>query len=162
MLDAWNALRSGCPGNLRRWRWLLPLRVHIVAENSGLECGKISGPTRIARHSARKSPRTGKPERTQDATPSPFPFQHPERHRRAGAATEGTRQHEIRETLTSSEHKLNPRDFVRIHRSTIVNVHRIKEIRPWFHGYHVVLLENGRELRMNRYQKEVAKRLGLG
>jgi two-component system, LytTR family, response regulator len=73
----------------------------------------------------------------------------------------GTRHHEIRETLTSLEHKLNPHDFVRIHRSTIVNVHRIKEIHPWFHGYHVVLLENGRELRMSRYQKDVARRLGL-
>jgi two-component system, LytTR family, response regulator len=73
----------------------------------------------------------------------------------------GAYQHEIRETLTSLEHKLDPRDFVRIHRSTIVNVHRIKEIHPWFNGYHVVLLENGRELRMSRYQKDVAKRLGL-
>lgn len=72
----------------------------------------------------------------------------------------GARHLEIRQSLTSLEHRLNPRDFVRIHRSTIVNVHRIKEIHPWFHGYHVVLLENGRELRMSRYQKDVAK-LGL-
>ena len=73
----------------------------------------------------------------------------------------GARHHEIRETLTSLGYKLNPRDFVRIHRSTIVNVHRIKEIHPWFHGHHVVLLENGRELRMSRYQRDVARRLGL-
>ncbi len=73
----------------------------------------------------------------------------------------GARHHQIRETLTNLENKLNPRDFLRIHRSTIVNVHRIKEIQPWFHGYHVVLLANGQELRMSRYQKDVAKRLGL-
>ena len=71
------------------------------------------------------------------------------------------REHAIRETLASLQSKLNPRDFLRIHRSAIVNVHRIREIQPWFHGYHLVLLENGQQLRMSRYQREVAKRLGL-
>jgi two-component system LytT family response regulator len=71
------------------------------------------------------------------------------------------RDHAIRETLASLQRKLNPRDFLRIHRSAIVNVHRIREIQPWFHGYHLVLLENGQQLRMSRYQREVAKRLGL-
>jgi two-component system LytT family response regulator len=73
----------------------------------------------------------------------------------------GNRGHDLRETLTNLEHKLNPRDFLRIHRSAIVNVHRIKEIRPWFGGYHLVVLETGKELRMSRYQRDVAKRLGL-
>lgn len=69
--------------------------------------------------------------------------------------------HEIRETLSSLEDKLNAREFVRIHRSIIVNMHYVKEVHPWFHGYHLVLLENGQELRMSRYQKEVAERLGI-
>ena len=73
----------------------------------------------------------------------------------------GPRSHEIRETLSALEQKLNPRDFLRIHRSTIVNVHLIKEIHPWFHGYHLVLLQNGKELRLSRYQGEIAKKLGL-
>jgi two-component system LytT family response regulator len=73
----------------------------------------------------------------------------------------GARTHEIRETLNNLERKLDPRDFLRIHRSTMVNVHLIKEIQPWFHGYHLVLLQNGQELRMSRYQNEIAKRLGL-
>ena len=73
----------------------------------------------------------------------------------------GARTREIRETLTALERKLNPRDFLRIHRSAIVNVHRIKEIQPWFHGYHMVLLQNGQELRMSRYQNDTARRLGL-
>jgi len=42
-----------------------------------------------------------------------------------------------------------------------VNVHRIREIQPWFHGYHLIVLENGKELRMSRYQRDVAERLGL-
>jgi two-component system LytT family response regulator len=69
--------------------------------------------------------------------------------------------HEIRETLTHLEAKLSPREFARIHRSTIVNLHYVKEVHPWFHGYHLVLLESGQELRMSRYQQEVAERLGL-
>jgi two-component system, LytTR family, response regulator len=69
--------------------------------------------------------------------------------------------YEIRETLSSLERKLNPKEFVRIHRSTIVNLHYVKEVHPWFHGYHLVLLESGQELRMSRYQQDVAERLGL-
>jgi two-component system, LytTR family, response regulator len=72
-----------------------------------------------------------------------------------------SRQHEIRETLSSLEGNLNPREFVRIHRSTIVNLQYVKEVQPWFHGYHVVVLERGQRLRMSRYQKELAQRLGL-
>ncbi len=72
-----------------------------------------------------------------------------------------SRKHDIRETLTSLEGRLNPQEFVRIHRSTIVNLHFVKEVYPWFHGYHLVVLESGQELRMSRYQHEVAERLGL-
>jgi len=67
----------------------------------------------------------------------------------------------IHETLSRLEQKLNPKEFVRIHRSTIVNLHFVKEVHPWFHGYHVVLLDNGRELRLSRYQRQVAERLGV-
>ena len=73
----------------------------------------------------------------------------------------GTREHEFRETLSSLEEKLNPAEFLRIHRSTIVKIQRIKEIQAWFHGHHRVLLENGTTLRMSRYQRKIARRLGL-
>ncbi len=73
----------------------------------------------------------------------------------------GIREYLLRETLTSLERRLSPLDFLRTHRSTIVNVHRIKEIQAWFHGHHRVLLENGTELRMSRYQREVARKLGI-
>lgn len=62
----------------------------------------------------------------------------------------GDCEHELRETLTELEKRLSPSDFFRIHRSTIVNIHRIKEIQPWFYGYHRLLLENRTELRMSR------------
>ena len=74
----------------------------------------------------------------------------------------GNREHELRETLAGLEERLNPAEFLRIHRSTIVNIQRIKEIQAWFHGYHRVLLENGTVLRMSRYQHEIARKLGLG
>jgi two-component system LytT family response regulator len=74
----------------------------------------------------------------------------------------GNQQYEIRETLVSIERRLDPLAFLRIHRSTIVNVRSIKEIHPWFHGHHLVVLKNGQELRMSRYQHEVARRLGVG
>lgn len=74
----------------------------------------------------------------------------------------GNQQYDVRETLASIERKLDPQKFMRIHRSTIVNVHSIKEIHPWFRGHHLVVLKNGRELRMSRYQREIARRLGLG
>lgn len=70
-------------------------------------------------------------------------------------------QYAMRESLSALEECLNPKEFVRIHRSTIVNLHYVKEVHPWFHGYHLVLLENGQELRMSRYQHQVAERLGL-
>ena len=73
----------------------------------------------------------------------------------------GSREHELRETLAELGEKLNPAEFLRIHRSTIVNIERIEEIQPWFHGHHRVLLKNGKELRMSRYQHEIAKKLGL-
>src|SRR5271165_1239881 len=69
--------------------------------------------------------------------------------------------HDIRDTLTRLEAKLDSKEFVRIHRSILVNLHYVKEVHPWFHGYHLVLLESGQELRMSRYQREVAERLGL-
>lgn len=71
------------------------------------------------------------------------------------------RKYEIRETLTHLAEKLDPAQFVRIHRSTIVNVHRIKEIQPWFRGHHLVILHSGAQLRMSRYKRDVAKQLGL-
>jgi two-component system, LytTR family, response regulator len=72
-----------------------------------------------------------------------------------------TGQYDVRETIASVEQKLHPRDFLRIHRSTIVNVRSIKEIHRWFRGHHVVVLNGGKELRMSRYQRDVARRLGI-
>jgi two-component system LytT family response regulator len=67
--------------------------------------------------------------------------------------------YELRETMTSLEARLDPRQFARVHRSAIVNVDRIRAIHPWFKGYHMVVLTTGQELRMSRYQHETFRGL---
>src|SRR5690606_31798793 len=49
----------------------------------------------------------------------------------------GKRTHLMRETMTSLETKLDPARFLRIHRSTIVNVDAIAELEPLFQGDYV-------------------------
>lgn len=67
--------------------------------------------------------------------------------------------YDVRDTLQSLMEKLDPREFIRIHRSTIVNAQRIREVQPWFHGSHIVLLHSGEQLRMSRYQRDAVERL---
>jgi two-component system, LytTR family, response regulator len=69
------------------------------------------------------------------------------------------RVHELRETMTALAGRLDPRHFVRVHRSAIVNVRRVKAIHPWFNGHHVVTMDTGQQLRMSRYQHETFLRL---
>jgi two-component system, LytTR family, response regulator len=73
----------------------------------------------------------------------------------------GKDSHLIRETMTSVESRLDSRRFLRIHRSTIVNADRIKELRPWFHGEYVVVLHDGTELTLSRtYREKILNLLG--
>jgi two-component system, LytTR family, response regulator len=56
----------------------------------------------------------------------------------------------LRETISSLEEQLDPRQFRRIHRSAIVKIDRIKEMQPWFHGEYRIIMENGKELTLSR------------
>jgi two-component system LytT family response regulator len=62
--------------------------------------------------------------------------------------------HLIRSTLRAMGDQLDPAMFIRIHRSTIVNVNRIREIQPWFGGDYIALLHDGRQLRVSRSHRE--------
>ncbi len=62
----------------------------------------------------------------------------------------GPNEYLTRDTMSSFESKLSESDFVRIHRSVIVNRKRIKELRPWFTGEYVVILTTGKELTLSR------------
>lgn len=56
----------------------------------------------------------------------------------------------LRETISSLEEQLDPRQFRRIHRSAIVKIDKIKEMQPWFHGEYRVIMENGKQLTLSR------------
>jgi two-component system LytT family response regulator len=58
--------------------------------------------------------------------------------------------HQMRSTLTALEQRLDPDRFLRIHRSIIVNVDRVKQITPWFHGDAAVVLRDGTRLNLSR------------
>jgi two-component system, LytTR family, response regulator len=66
----------------------------------------------------------------------------------------GKETHLLRETLSQMEERLDSNQFLRIHRSTIVNLDRIKELQPWFHGEYRVLMQDGRQLLLSRKYRE--------
>jgi two-component system LytT family response regulator len=68
----------------------------------------------------------------------------------------GREKHLLRETMDGIENKLNPSDFLRIRRSTIVRIEKIKELQPLFNGEFAVILQNGTELASSRrYRKNL-------
>jgi two-component system LytT family response regulator len=71
----------------------------------------------------------------------------------------GSQNHVLRETLINLEAKLPPRLFLRISRSLIVNLERIKGIQSAPGGEYVVGLEGGQQLLMTRGIREVQERL---
>jgi two-component system, LytTR family, response regulator len=66
----------------------------------------------------------------------------------------GTNAYLIRESMNDLEARLDPNAFVRIHRSAIVNLDRVREMRPLFRGELVVVLHDGTQLRMSRGRRE--------
>ncbi len=62
----------------------------------------------------------------------------------------GTDSHYLRETLAGLEAQLPADKFMRISRSAIVNLDRIKEMQPLFYGDYTVILHNGVKLNMSR------------
>lgn len=66
----------------------------------------------------------------------------------------GNKSHLVRETMADLEKRLDPRQFMRIHRSLIVNVERIRELQPWFNGTYVVIMQGGKRFTSSRSFKE--------
>lgn len=62
----------------------------------------------------------------------------------------GSEEYAIRETLENLARQLDPEQFARISRSELVNLDRIKEMQPWFHGERRIVLRDGRELTWTR------------
>jgi two-component system, LytTR family, response regulator len=72
----------------------------------------------------------------------------------AGKAT-----HHLRETMAQIESKLPADTFVRVHRSVIVDLGRIREVQPWFKGDYVLIMHDGTKLRSGRTYREVVQTL---
>jgi two-component system, LytTR family, response regulator len=62
----------------------------------------------------------------------------------------GPESHLLRETMNGIETKLDPARFIRIHRTAIVNIDRIRELQPLFHGEYDVVLRTGTTLTLSR------------
>ncbi len=70
--------------------------------------------------------------------------------------------HLVHETMASMEEKLDPALFLRVHRSTIVNIARIKELQPHLNGEYIIVLKDGGRVKLSRgYLEQARTRLGL-
>jgi two-component system LytT family response regulator len=74
----------------------------------------------------------------------------------------GKESHLLRETLNAIEERLPADKFVRISRSAIVNIERIKELHPLFHGEYSVVLHNGTRVTLSRRYRDKLPQLGVG
>jgi two-component system LytT family response regulator len=62
----------------------------------------------------------------------------------------GKESYILRETLNALETQLDPETFLRVSRSAIINLDRVKELQPMFKGEHIIVLQNGKRLAMTR------------
>jgi two-component system LytT family response regulator len=74
----------------------------------------------------------------------------------------GSKTHLLRRSMAELEQELDPAVFSRIHRSTIVNLDRVRGLKLGEDGEYDVLLEDGARLRLSqRYRKQLQSRLGI-
>jgi len=64
------------------------------------------------------------------------------------------KEHLLRETLRNLETRLDPRRFARVHRSAIVNVECVKQLRRRTHGEYVLVRDDGTELKLSRTHRD--------
>jgi two-component system, LytTR family, response regulator len=69
----------------------------------------------------------------------------------------GPRRYALRETTLAMEARLDPREFLRIHRSTIVRIDRIQSLEPWFNGEYRVTLKDGTRLTLSEGYRDRLK-----
>jgi two-component system, LytTR family, response regulator len=69
------------------------------------------------------------------------------------------RTHVVRATMKQFEDRLDPASFQRIHRSTIVNIRRIRKLKPHTNGEYFLTLEGGHELKLSRSYRDRLERI---
>lgn len=62
----------------------------------------------------------------------------------------GEREHLVRATLEAFSERLDPTEFVRVNRSTVVKLASVRELKPWTHGEYRIILSSGHELAWSR------------
>jgi len=62
----------------------------------------------------------------------------------------GRESHLLRDTMANLEKRLDPDQFLRIHRSRIINVRKLKQLQPLFRGEYQIMLEDGTRLETGR------------
>lgn len=72
---------------------------------------------------------------------------------------ESGKSHLYRETMNKLETRLNPEKFVRVHRSAIVNIDRIREIETFFNGEYMIILNDNTRIKLSRSRKDHLKKL---
>lgn len=70
----------------------------------------------------------------------------------------GRREYLVRETMTRLSARLRPDKFVRIHRSSIINLDRLESLQPYFRGGYIVRLRDGTRLQLSRSRKAAFER----
>lgn len=68
--------------------------------------------------------------------------------------------HVLRSTMQELERRLDPRRFVRVHRSSIVNLERVKALRPHHNGECFLALDSGHELKLSRSYRDKVRVIG--
>jgi two-component system LytT family response regulator len=72
----------------------------------------------------------------------------------------GGQAHLVRGRIATLEERLDPALFVRIHRSTIINLDSVCELKPWSSGELIVVLRDGAKVKLSRtYRERLQKRL---
>lgn len=66
----------------------------------------------------------------------------------------GGRTHVLRETMKTLETILDPQRFQRVHRSTIVNLQRVRRLRPYSNGEYFLTLVDGQEVKLSRSYRD--------
>ncbi|MDZ4139285.1 MAG: LytTR family DNA-binding domain-containing protein, partial [Erythrobacter sp.] len=64
----------------------------------------------------------------------------------------------LRETMKDLERRLDPRKFQRVHRSTIVNLDLVRQVKPHTNGECFLVLESGAEVKVSRSYRDVVAR----
>ena len=64
----------------------------------------------------------------------------------------------LRETMKDLERRLDPRTFQRVHRSTIVNLNQVRQVKPHTNGECFLVLDSGAEVKVSRSYRDVVAR----